>query len=117
MRKTYGMAYCVIMVFGALTWSLLPRAASAMDGLNSLAPLDGPALGSVTVRGSLLNLQDVSSKASISGNTISAGGGQIVNGAIRNNQISNNNGVTSVMMNTGNNVNFQNSMIVNVFAR
>jgi len=89
-------------------------AAGSLDGLTPLAP---SALGTVNVDHSLINMPSVSNSAAVSGNMISAGGGQITNGAIQNNAISNNNGVTAVLMNTGNNVNFQNSMIVNVFTK
>lgn len=106
------------MVAAAALGLLVPNGAfAAADGLGGLTPLAPSALGTVNVSSSLINLQKVSNTAAVSGNTISAGGGQIVNGAIQNNAIGNNSGVTAVLMNTGNNVNFQNSMIVNVFTK
>jgi hypothetical protein len=90
-------------------------AARAQDALSGLTPLSGGALQSVNIKDNFFNVSAASNKGAVSGNSVGADrGGQIVNGAIANNSISGNRGVTSVMMNTGNNVNFNSAMIINV---
>jgi hypothetical protein len=88
------------------------------DALSGLVPLDSSALASTVtnnVSNSLINLQTSSTSGKISDTKISVGpGGTLTNGSVTGNTVSNNQGLTSVMVNTGNNVNFNNSFIVNI---
>jgi hypothetical protein len=88
------------------------------DALSSLTPLDTSSLASTVTNNfsnSLINVQTSSNSGKISDTKITVGpNGQVNNGPITNNNVSNNQGLTSVMMNTGNNVNFNNSFIVNI---
>ena len=89
--------------------------ALAEDLLAGLSPLGASSLKANNVQGNLFNTTDTSLNATNTGNSVSASkGGQVVTGLIQNNNIANNNGLTAVLMNTGNNVNFNNSMVVNV---
>jgi hypothetical protein len=107
-----------LRLLAAAFWGVLAMAGTAFAGdpLSALPMVNPSTLGS-TVTGNVFNLSIPTSTAAISGTSITAGyGSQIVNGAIANNNIANNSGLTAVMMNTGNNVNFQNSMILNIIA-
>jgi uncharacterized protein YPO0396 len=97
----------VVAFAGAWLGASAALASDSLDGLAAIAP-------------SQLNLirTDVSNRATITNTTINAtNGGQVVNGAIQNNSVTNNHGVTSVLQNTGNNVNFNSALIVNVFTK
>lgn len=64
---------------------------------------------------SQLMLNDVDNNADNHHNTIAAGSGQINNGAISGNIVERNRGITAFMANTGNQVNFNNATILNVY--
>jgi len=109
MYRIARIAFTVALLGG----SVMVSAASAGDALSGLTPVGSSILGAANPGFS--NTIGVNNTATVSGNVISVSkGGQVINGAIGSNSIANNNGVTSVMMNTGNNVNFNNAMIVNV---
>lgn len=101
---------------GALAagWVLAgPMSARGDDVFNGLSPVDPSTLGS-TVSHNVIVGNTALTQGKVSDTRITVGNGQLTNGPIMNNQVSNNQGLTSVMMNTGNNVNFNNSFIVNV---
>jgi|SRR5215469_3573769 len=85
---------------------------AAADSLSALTPLDPTALGNATIKNNVFTSNQVTETGTVSGNTIAHS--TVNNGAIQGNAISSNRGVTSVLMNTGNNVNFNSSFIVNV---
>jgi len=90
-------------------------AASNADPLSGLTPLDTSALaGTVTFNGNMITGQTANASNSVSNTKINLGGGTLNNGQIQGNSVSSNQGLTSVMMNTGNNVNFSNAFIVNI---
>jgi len=89
------------------------------DPLAGIAPLDPNALaGAVTnqnIVGNLTSIQANSQSNKVNDTNINVGkNGQLINGNVDNNSVTNNSGLTSVMVNTGNNVNFSNSFIVNI---
>jgi hypothetical protein len=87
------------------------------DPLAGVIPLDPSALsGAVTnnFSNSLISAQTSSNSGSVSNTKINLGGGTLTNGDINGNSVSSNQGLTSVMMNTGNNVNFNNAFIINI---
>lgn len=93
----------------SLFGSLFPGPGQAADALDALTPLTPSSLGATTVQ------NNVATNATMSDVSIAvANGGKIANGAIQNNAISNNRGITSVLQNTGNNVNFNSALTVNV---
>jgi len=107
-----GKIVVIAAALGALAG--VPKA-WAQDALAGLSPVGSSVLNSATTGVGLSNASSTNNSASVSGNTISVGkNSELVNGTINGNTVANNNGVTSVMMNSGNNVNFNNSMIVNV---
>jgi len=107
-------------ILGALIASAIVFAAvpSKADPLISLTPLDPSSLANTVTNNfsnNLINVQTSSNTGNISNTKIAVGAnGKLVNGDISSNVVQNNQGLTSVMMNTGNNVNFNNSFIVNI---
>jgi MFS-type transporter involved in bile tolerance (Atg22 family) len=110
LTQCLGIGLGLGMVFWALP--------SSADPLAGLTPLDPSTLNSAVTNNfnnSLISVQTSSNSGKISDTKISVGaGGQLTNGQITNNTVSNNQGLTSVMMNTGNNVIFNNAFIVNI---
>jgi len=93
-----------------------PGTAEAEDPFSTLTPLSDSQLQQnsgqgVTIEGNTFVSNTTSSSASIDHTLMN---GQFMNGSINGNTVSNNQGLTSVMMNSGNNVNFNNSFSVNV---
>lgn len=91
-------------------------AAQADDLFSGLAPLPESALQKssgqgVTIEGNTFVSNTTSNSGSVD-NTFMKG--QFSNGAMSGNTITGNQGLTSVMMNSGNNVNFNNSFTVNI---
>ncbi|HZS82091.1 MAG TPA: hypothetical protein VFA50_04425 [Stellaceae bacterium] len=105
-----------ISSFARLVAATLVAAAAVGGTARAEDPLAGMTpLGSPVLIGNTANITGINNTATQTGNTINVkGGGQIVNGAIQNNSVANNSGVTAVLMNTGNNVNFNNAMVVNI---
>jgi len=85
------------------------------DLLSGLTPLTPSTLaGAVTnnnLNNNLINLSTANTSGKVSNTSIS---GTVTNGAVTGNSVSLNQGLTSVMVNTGNNVNFNNAFIVNI---
>jgi hypothetical protein len=103
------------VVAALLGGSAIATETKAADALAGMTPVGASALSDVNIHNNLITSSEIANTATQTGNTVSAkSGGQIINGAIQNNSIANNSGITAAMMNTGNNVNFNNAMIVNV---
>jgi hypothetical protein len=105
-----------VVIGAAIVFAASPSRSA--DPLSSLTPLDTSSLASSVTNNfsnNLINLQTSSNTGKISDTKISVGAnGQLINGNINNNTVQSNQGLTSVMMNTGNNVNFNNSFLVNI---
>jgi len=87
------------------------------DPLAGVIPLDPSALSGAVANNfsnSLISSQTSSNSGSVSNTKINLGGGTLTNGDINGNTVSSNQGLTSIMMNTGNNVNFNNAFIINI---
>jgi hypothetical protein len=102
------------MICAALALAFAAPALAA-DPTAGLSPLSPGALGGVTVTGSNLVGSQATANGTVRGNVVGADrGGAVTNGGIAGNAVTGNRGVTSVMMNSGNNVSFNNATIVNV---
>jgi hypothetical protein len=112
-RTARFLAQCLPALFGLGVVFAASTSWSA-DPLAGLIPLDPSALGSaVTNNSNSILVGATSSNTGSIGNTrINLGGGTLTNGAVTGNSVSNNQGLTQVMVNTGNNVNFNNSFTV-----
>jgi hypothetical protein len=95
---------------------LTPHApACADDAFAGLTPMTSGALGGVAIQGNIFTSTTTSNRSNQVGNVVGADhGGKVINGAIENNAIANNRGITTVMMNTGNNVAFNSATTVNI---
>jgi len=116
-RTTRLLAQCLPVLFGLGVFFAASTSWSA-DPLAGVTPLDPSALaGAVTgntISNNMINVQSTSNSSSVSNTKINLGGGTLNNGAVTGNTVSNNQGLTSVMVNSGNNVNFNNSFTVNI---
>ncbi len=98
-----------------LTVTALGGTAWAGDPLDGLTPMSSNSLGGVAFHNDVFQIQNVKTDSPVTGNTVQASnGGRITNGAITNNLISNNQGITTVLANTGNNVSLNNAMVLNL---
>ena len=106
---------CDLFVASFLALAVFAQAAWAGDSLDGLTPLSPASLGNVTFKNNLFTIQDLKNDSTVTGNSVQAiNGGRVTNGAITNNIVSNNHGITTVLQNTGNNVSFNNAMILNL---
>jgi hypothetical protein len=108
----------LLLASALLAAAIAPGTATAEDLMSGMTPVGSAALGAANVQGNFFNTSEASATATSTGNSVSAkSGAQVVNGAIQNNAVTGNSGISAVLMNTGNNVNFNNAMIVNVILR